>query len=129
MSDAEKPKPGTILWHDLTVDDAEGVRDFYAEVVGWRPSPVPMKGYDDFTMSTAGGDGVAGVCHAPGPNPQIPPHWMIYVIVDDVEKSAARCRELGGSVLVGPRGMGSHGHYCIIRDPAGAVLALFTPAG
>jgi hypothetical protein len=24
--------------------------------------------------------------------------------------------------------MGSYGRYCVIRDPAGAVAALFTPA-
>lgn len=27
-------KPGNILWHDLTVDNAENVSDFYHEVVG-----------------------------------------------------------------------------------------------
>jgi hypothetical protein len=45
-----------------------------------------------------------------------------------VDSSAARCVELGGTVLAGPRGMGSYGRYCVIRDPAGAVAALFAPA-
>ena len=129
MSDTDKPQPGMILWHDLTVENAEAVRDFYAGVVGWRPSPVPMNGYDDFNMSVGeGGEAVAGICHARGPNAEIPPQWMTYVIVENVDQSAARCRELGGTVVVGPKGMGSHGRYCVIRDPAGAVLALFTPA-
>jgi uncharacterized protein len=35
-------KAGTVAWHDITVPDAERLRDFYAAVVGWRPEPVDM---------------------------------------------------------------------------------------
>ena len=31
----KKKKIGKILWHDLTVNDAEKVSDFYKEVIGW----------------------------------------------------------------------------------------------
>jgi predicted enzyme related to lactoylglutathione lyase len=48
--------------------------------------------------------------------------------VADLEASMDRCRELGGDVVAGPSGMGSYGRYCVIRDPAGAHLALFEPA-
>ncbi len=48
---SEQMKPGTIGWVDLTVDDASGLRDFYARVAGWKPEPVPMGGYDDFNMT------------------------------------------------------------------------------
>jgi predicted enzyme related to lactoylglutathione lyase len=36
------PRPGTITWQDLTVPDAEALRDFYASVVGWKAQPVRM---------------------------------------------------------------------------------------
>ena len=36
------PAVGSISWVDLTVPDAPGVRDFYAAVTGWRPSPVAI---------------------------------------------------------------------------------------
>ncbi len=52
----------------------------------------------------------------------------MYIIVEDLEHSVRRCKELGGEVLVGPKGMSSHGRYCVIRDPAGAVAALFQAA-
>jgi len=38
---------GAIAWIDLTVPDAESLRDFYAAVAGWTPSAVAMDGYDD----------------------------------------------------------------------------------
>ena len=61
MSDA---KIGTIAWRDLTVADVEGVRDFYAQVVGWDVKPHPMGEYDDYEMVAPGtGETVAGVCH------------------------------------------------------------------
>ena len=123
---AQKPQTGMIGWTDLTVPNAEEVRDFYQQVVGWKHEPVEMSGgYSDFTMIAPGtGDGVAGVCHARGSNAGLPAQWMIYVIVEDIEKSIASCRELGGEVLAGPKSMGS-ASYCVIRDPAGAVCALY----
>lgn len=129
MSDTKKPEKGIIAWTDLTVKDAEGVRDFYQKVVGWKSAPVEMGGYNDFMMNVPeSGNTVAGICHARDVNAGLPAQWLIYITVEDVDKSAAQCQELGGKVLVGPKEMGGHGRYCVIQDPAGAVAALFEPA-
>ena len=120
---------GTIGWTDLTVSDAEAVRDFYSKVAGWVPSPVPMGGYDDYSMVASGtSEPAAGICHARGVNADFPAQWLIYITVPDVDAGAATCLELGGTVLVGPKDVGEYGRYCVIRDPAGAVAALFSPA-
>ncbi len=125
MTDGRDKKMGTIVWTDLTVENAEEVRDFYTQVVGWEPSAVSMGEYDDFNMcAPADGSPVAGVCHARGVHQDLPPQWLVYVQVADVGRSAERCREMGGTVLVQPRDMGEHGRYCVIQDPAGAVAAL-----
>ena len=34
MNEKQKPKIGSITWCDLTVTNAELVKDFYAKVVG-----------------------------------------------------------------------------------------------
>jgi predicted enzyme related to lactoylglutathione lyase len=36
---------GKIGWIDITVDDAEGLKDFYATVTGWKPERVEMGEY------------------------------------------------------------------------------------
>lgn len=119
---------GAVAWRDLTVPNAAEVRDFYCRVVGWEFSEQPMGDYADFNILQPGtGDCVAGICHARGPNAKLPPQWLIYITVEDVDASAALCRQLGGSVLDGPRSMGS-AKVCVIRDPAGAVAALCQPA-
>ena len=66
---------------------------------------------------------MAGLCHAQGTNQDLPPQWLLYVRVENVEASASRCQELGGEVLDGPRMMGKE-LFCALRDPAGAVLGL-----
>lgn len=122
-----KPAIGTVGWFDLTVDNAETVRDFYREVAGWNPSEVEMGGYSDYVMNTASGSAVAGVCHARGTNAGLPPQWLIYITVDDLDGRVQRCVELGGRVLMPPKGMGGQGRYCVIQDPAGAAAALYEP--
>lgn len=114
---------GTIVWADLSVAEAERVRDFYRAVVGWSSEAVTMGGYDDFNMLADGNRPVAGVCRARGVNAQLPPQWLIYVTVADLDRSLARCLELGGKLLDGPRSMGEK-RFCVIQDPAGAAMGL-----
>ncbi len=126
MSEGDKTT-GRVVWTDLTVEDAETVRDFYRAVVGWDAEAVDMGGYADFNMMPPGAKAPsAGICHARGSNKDLPPVWMVYIQVEDVEVSVAACREGGGEVIREPAGPGSGG-FAVIRDPAGAVCALYEP--
>ena len=116
---------GAIAWVDLTVPDAQVVRDFYHRVVGWTVTEVDLGGYRDYCMNRPDtGASVAGVCWARGSNADLPPQWLMYVTVGDLDESIQACVANGGAVVAGPKQMGSQGRYCVIRDPAGAVLAL-----
>ena len=129
MSDSKTPPTGLISWFDLTVPDADALRDFYAAVVGWKWSPVQMGGYSDYCMNLpTTGETVAGICHRQGMNANLPSQWLLYITVDDLDQSVAKALELGGKVLEPPRGYAGQGRFCVIQDPAGAVAALFQPA-
>ena len=118
---------GKIGWIDMTVDDADGLRDFYRSVVGWETEAVSMGDYSDYSMTLpASGEAVSGICHARGDNAEIPGGWLIYITVADVAASAAACTANGGEVLVGPKGLAG-GRFCVIRDPSGATAALYQP--
>jgi predicted enzyme related to lactoylglutathione lyase len=125
VSETPRPAVGTIGWTDLTVDDADGVRDFYAAVTGWTPQPLSMGDYADYVMSTENGTAVAGVCHARGPNAALPPVWIVYIVVADLDASLAECGARGGAVIGSPRNAGGGARYAVIRDPAGALAALY----
>lgn len=119
---------GTVGWFDLTVPDADRVRDFYSAVVGWKAEGVDMGGYQDYCMSPPGGSHVGGVCHAKGPNTGIPPAWLIYIIVADAQASADQAVASGGSIVRPVTSMGASGRMAILKDPAGAVFAVFEQA-
>ena len=119
-------KIGTINWIDLTVPDAEKVREFYREVVGWSAVGLDMGGYEDYCMNPPDTDqSVAGICHARGGNANIPAQWLIYINVADLDRSIEAVNARGGKVLTGPKAAGEQGRFCVIEDPAGAVAALF----
>jgi predicted enzyme related to lactoylglutathione lyase len=118
---------GKIGWIDMTVADADGVRDFYKAVVGWNVEDTSMGDYSDYTMmSPDDGDAIAGICHARGANTGLPGGWLIYITVADVAASAAACVANGGKVIVEPRGLAG-GQFCVIEDPSGATSALYQP--
>jgi predicted enzyme related to lactoylglutathione lyase len=120
---SKKPEVGSVGWIDLTVEDAPALRDFYAAVVGWKPEPVPMGEYDDYSMADGRGTARAGVCHKRGSNAGLPAAWIAYFVVADLERSLREVSARGGKVLEPPRGEG--GRFAIVEDPAGAVCALY----
>ena len=117
---------GKVEWMDLTVPDAGQLQKFYTSVVGWSSNDVDMGSYSDFNLNLPGTeDTIAGVCHSRSNNDNIPSQWLIYVRVKSVADSAERCKKMGGEVLDGPRRMGGS-NFCVIKDPAGAVMALLS---
>ncbi len=117
---------GKITWADLTVENAEDIRDFYSRVVGWEPEALSMGLYEDYNMkSIHDGEPCAGICHARGVNKELPPQWLIYITVDSIEDSVIACKKLGGEVIKETVELGNYGRYCVIKDPAGAAAALF----
>ncbi len=131
MSEQQKPEVGSLSWFDLTIPNAEEVRDFYSKVIGWKSEPVPMeKGkYSDFNMIAPESDlTVTGVCHAQGVNKNLPAQWLLYFTIKNLDKCIEECTTNGGKVIAEDKDMGNYGRYCVIEDPAGAVCALFEPA-
>lgn len=119
---------GRIAWLDLTVPNAPATRDFYRDVVGWSVKDVEMEdaegSYADYALCTADGTGVAGACHARGVNQGLPPVWLLYLPVGDLDESLARAREEGGEVLRVRTTSSGDPAYAVLRDPVGACFAL-----
>lgn len=123
--------PGRIgkpFWLDLTVKDAVAVKDFYVAVCGWTARNHDMEAYADFDILTSDGEVVAGICHARDDNADTPPVWMNYVEVASLEQSLAEVTARGGAIVQDRRFLGS-GWMAVIRDPAGAHLALWETRG
>lgn len=117
---------GSIAWTDLTVNNTEQIRDFYSLVVGWKTSEVPTGDYGDYNMNSPDDNQTkAGVCHSRCVNAGLPPFWLVYITVEDVDASAAFYHKLSAKIIVPPKKRGGLGRYCVIQDPAGAFAALY----
>ena len=116
-------KFGKIVWQDLTVENAEEIKDFYCGVVGWTFSNVSQGDYNDYNILNADNEVVAGICHKKGLIANFPSQWMNYVTIENLEASIEKCKTLGGKIIEGPKSMGKS-KFAVIQDPAGAYLAL-----
>lgn len=119
------PNPnGLPIWYELQALDADAAKAFYEAVVGWEVA-APYPGEIDYrTIATAGDGNVGGLMKltdeltAAGAKPG----WKFYVGVEDVDATAARIKEKGGQVLVGPWDMPDVGRMAIVVDRQGIVF-------
>lgn len=118
-------KIGTMAWLDLSVSNAAEIKSFYQDVIGWNSENIAMGDYDDYAMlEPKNNEAVAGVCHAQGVNKNFPPAWLPYFLVADIEASVTAVQANGGVLVTEVKAMGSD-KYAVIKDPAGAVCAIY----
>ncbi|NEX47253.1 VOC family protein [Pseudotabrizicola algicola] len=115
---------GLPFWYELATADSSTSAAFYGPVMGWHFADAGVPGFD-YTIASMGTDMVAGLMAPDGGMSEV---WMMYFAVDDCDATAARARDLGGSVLQGPDDIPGTGRYAIIADPQGAVFGLMQPA-
>jgi predicted enzyme related to lactoylglutathione lyase len=113
-------EPGTVTWNELITDNPAAV-SFYERVLGVTATTADM-GENKYTMFEAGGQQVGGTL--PPQMAGVPNHWHVYFAVTDADATAAKIKELGGSVLVEPLDT-PIGKMAVVADPQGAVFSLF----
>ncbi|MFG1465379.1 VOC family protein [Xanthobacter sp. DSM 24535] len=118
---------GHFVWYELMTTDMEAATAFYSAVVGWgaRKQDMPQMPYTLFTNAERP---VSGLMTLPQEvsDMGVPPNWIGYVHVDDLEATVEQAKKLGGAVHVSPKDVPGVGRFAVIADPQGAVLSLFT---
>ncbi len=120
----------TFCWHELYTPNSEASVNFYKECLGWGTQEMDMGEMGTYTMLTVDGTAVAGTQQTAG-NPEmenVPPHWAIYVAVDDVDARLAKCLANGATNLVPPMDIPSVGRMALVQDPLGATFWLYKSA-
>jgi uncharacterized protein len=129
MPDRTSHTHGTLSWADLATTDADAAKSFYAGLFGWEYDDQPAGEGVIYSMAKLRGRAAAAISpQQPDEATQgIPPHWNVYVTVDDLDAVSAAVGEHGGQVLAGPFDVLDVGRMSVISDPAGAVLSLWEP--
>ena len=117
---------GSFVWYELISPDPDAAARFYGEVVGWQSRDAGVEGMD-YRLFSIGGEDVAGFMAAPGPD--MPPGWIGYVGVDDVDAAVARIVAAGGAVHMPAMDLQGVGRMAIVADPQGAPLYVMRGSG
>jgi uncharacterized protein len=119
--------PGMVVWRELMTGDVESARRFYGELLGWSWKGEEMGPGKVYWLASLGEQQVCGMMQKP-PDVPMPSAWSSYVLVDDVDAAAQRCKSAGGQVRYGPEDIPNIGRFAVIADPWGAIIQPFRPS-
>jgi uncharacterized protein len=119
---------GMFSWHELLTEDVEGSKKFYTELLGWTLQEFPMGESGSYWVVKTGEEEEGGIMKIPSDAEDVPPHWGVYITVDNVDVTTKKAGQLGAKVLVPPTDIPEVGRFAVLQDPQGAAFAIITYA-
>jgi predicted enzyme related to lactoylglutathione lyase len=119
-------KPGHCSWNELSTTDQDAALAFYAGRFGWKAGDVmPMGELGGYQFIDHDGGTIGGIMtHRPGGPPA---GWRFAFRVRDVDDSAKRIADGGGTVLHGPAEVPNGDFVVVASDPEGAPFMAVGP--
>lgn len=114
--------PGALSWNELASPDFDVATAFYGGLFGWTFAPLEGSP-EPYLLIQNGERGNGGV--RPLMPPGVPPHWLVYFGVADLDASLSKLDQLGGSRVTEPTDI-QVGRIAVVRDPQGAAFALYS---
>lgn len=119
------PRIGEFVWNELATSNVKEAKNFYSKVFGWEFIDNNM-GDMTYTIIKKDGREFGGIWSIPkAQQEQIPPHWLAYVLVENVLQSLDKAVQNGATVIKPVQKAGDMGFFAVIKDPSGAHLALW----
>ena len=80
---------GTFHWNERLTRDAEGIKTFYQDTIGWTFDSMPTPDGKAYWIATVDGKQVGGIFSIDAPEfDGVSEAWMSYLAVDDVDTRA-----------------------------------------
>ena len=109
-----------VVWFEVMGQDADRLRQFYGELLGWQFREAHPMPYSDL-LRDDGAPGIPGRIGQTGPGH---PSWMtFYTMVPDLEAALERARGMGSSVLMPPVRLADT-TIAVVSDPEGHPVGL-----
>ena len=119
----DETKPGEFCWNELMTSDQDAALKFYAELFGWKKrDEMDMGNMGKYWIFGAGEKTLGGIMKQPKGMP-MPPMWVYYTEVSDLEAAIGRASGKGATVMNGPMEVPG-GRIAQLMDPEGAMFAL-----
>lgn len=135
--------PNEFAWNELMTEHPEKAKEFYHGMFGWSSTSEEMNGMK-YTMFTHHGKPVAGMMKISDAmhhmhskehhhdkhkhkhqHMHMPPHWMSYIAVANIDSSLEKAKMLGAEVKVHKTKVEGKGYFAVLKDPTGAHIALW----
>jgi len=122
-------EPGALTWTELATNDTETAKKFYTSLFGWKEKTSSGSGmtYTEYSVNDRPQAGMMAM-NEQMKSMHVPPNWLPYFQVTDVDATANKAKELGAMLFVPPADIPNTGRFSVIRDPQGAVFAIYKPA-
>jgi hypothetical protein len=127
MADFEPGCSGSFCWYELTTQNTDAAKPFYAELFGWKlePSKLSPVPYDEIHIDDRAVGGMLRIDESWGENwDKIPPHWMTYITVDNCDATVEAITANGGGVCVPPFDAPNVGRIAVCNEPSGATFSI-----
>lgn len=127
MTNIDRHPPGSFCWIELNTTDQNAAKTFYSSLFGWDPQDSPIGENEFYTMFNIGGRPAAAgfTMNAEQRAQGVPPHWGIYIEVENAEAAAAKAKQLGGIVVAPPFDVMDFGRMAVVQDPTGAYFCVW----
>jgi len=117
---------GAIAWSELSTTDVDRAGAFFAELFGLDVVKMPGTEGAMYTMLQMGDQPVAGLLQITPEMGEMPPSWMTYFQVADLEAAMSKAKALGAELPM-PAMDGPGLRFAVVIDPQGAVFGLMQP--
>lgn len=120
-----QPKVGEFCWNELATPNVKAAKEFYGELLGWQFTDHDM-GECTYTMIQQKDQTFGGIWHIPNEKQaEIPPHWMGYILVDNLEQTLEKAVQLGATIKLPITPVSNMGRFIVVMDPTGAHIAFW----
>ena len=119
-------EPDAFTWAEHNTRDCGAATDFYSALFDWEEDPnFEAPGYTLFRRRGAGErDWAAGLREMDPRWPsEIPPTWVVYFRVSELDAKVQAVKDLGGSVMTEPEPF-PFGRFCWAMDPQQGAFVL-----
>ncbi|MCE7549503.1 VOC family protein [Streptomyces thermodiastaticus] len=114
-------RPGALGWVELATRDVKRARAFYETVFGWSVNT--SEWYTQWGMHGMDFGGVTALHHRFPVD--VPPHWLPYFAVEDVDATTEVAVRAGGRALQEPTNVEGGPRLAVLRDGQGAAFGIY----
>jgi predicted enzyme related to lactoylglutathione lyase len=119
--------PGALTWNELATTGVDAAIGFYSELFGWQAMTLDTGDRPAYTVIRLGERSNGGIRELTPDERRADasPGWSPYFAVASIEEAMTKAGNFGAMILLGPTPLPNGGRIAAVRDPQGAVFAIW----